>query len=63
MKSIVIGRGDWGNLLMKYIQQDSKFEIIDVFGKDFSIAKIPQGVQVAFVVTPLTSHLTLRMSV
>lgn len=59
MKSIVIGRGDWGNLLMKYIQQDSNFEIIDVFGKDFSFAKIPQGAQVAFVVTPLTSHFNI----
>lgn len=61
MKSIILGKGDWGKLLEKYIRQDSRFEILEIFGKDFSVLKIPKGTQVAFIATPLKSHFNLAL--
>lgn len=61
MNAILIGKGGWGELLKLYIQKNTHFNLVGVYGSDFDISQIPPYTQVAFIATPLYSHFDLTL--
>ena len=61
MNAILIGKGGWGELLKLYIQKNTHFNLVGVYGSDFDISQIPPYTQVAFIATPLYSHFDLAL--
>lgn len=56
LNAILIGRGEFGSKLKAYIQNDTRFNLLNEFGKDFNANLISKNTQIAFIATNLDSH-------
>ncbi|RDU53434.1 hypothetical protein CQA49_05995 [Helicobacter sp. MIT 00-7814] len=57
--SVLIGKGYWGSILTRYIQENPNFHLLKTFGSEFKIQLLPKDCKCAFVATPLDSHFEL----
>lgn len=57
--SVLIGKGYWGSILTRYIEESPHFYLSKTFGSEFQIQLLPKDCKCAFVATPLDSHFKL----
>lgn len=56
LNAILIGKGEFGDKLRQYIQNDYRFCLLNIFGRNFKATLIPSNTQIAFIATNLDSH-------